>query len=93
MALAVDPWLSESVAVLVAMGPCAYVRLMKRCVGGCSFRRHATATACCCPQTQMQLLCVRLPVSVFFPNVIKRSLRTTPFDCSVILSSFCRQAK
>ncbi len=30
MALAADPWLSESVAVLVAMGPCAYVRLMKR---------------------------------------------------------------
>ncbi|KAG2423687.1 hypothetical protein HXX76_015077 [Chlamydomonas incerta] len=29
MALAADPWLSESVAVLVAMGPCAYVRLMK----------------------------------------------------------------
>ncbi|KAG2428232.1 hypothetical protein HYH02_014414 [Chlamydomonas schloesseri] len=43
MALAADPWLSESVAVLVAMGPCAYVRLMKSVILG-SFCRQANTT-------------------------------------------------
>ncbi|GLC38580.1 hypothetical protein PLESTM_000749700 [Pleodorina starrii] len=34
MALSDDPWLAESVSVLVALGPCAYVKYMKSVVLG-----------------------------------------------------------